>query len=56
DKSTGKSNKITITNEKGRPSQFDIDRMVDEAEKYNAEDEANKRRRLRLRTLSRRTR
>ncbi|EER06446.1 heat shock protein 70, putative [Perkinsus marinus ATCC 50983] len=42
DKSTGKSNKITITNEKGRLSQSDIDRMVDEAEKYKAEDEANK--------------
>ncbi|EER12208.1 heat shock protein 70, putative [Perkinsus marinus ATCC 50983] len=42
DKSTGKSNKITITNEKGRLSQADIDRMVNEAEKYKAEDEANK--------------
>ncbi|KAF4756585.1 70-kilodalton heat shock protein, partial [Perkinsus olseni] len=42
DKSTGKSSKITITNEKGRLSQADIDRMVDEAEKYKAEDEANK--------------
>merc|ERR1712083_1266671 len=42
DKSTGKSNQITITNEKGRLSQSDIDRMVQEAEKYRAEDEANK--------------
>jgi L1 cell adhesion molecule like protein len=42
DKSTGKSNQITITNEKGRLSQADIDRMVNEAEKYAAEDEANK--------------
>ncbi|KAF4744194.1 70-kilodalton heat shock protein, partial [Perkinsus olseni] len=42
DKSTGKSNQITITNEKGRLSQADIDRMVSEAEKYKAEDEANK--------------
>merc|ERR1719301_196449 len=42
DKSTGKSNQITITNEKGRLSQSDIDRMVSEAEKYAAEDEANK--------------
>ncbi|KAF4658699.1 70-kilodalton heat shock protein [Perkinsus chesapeaki] len=42
DKSTGKSNKITITNEKGRLSQSDIDRMVNEAEKYKAEDESNK--------------
>merc|ERR1719321_2356305 len=42
DKSTGKSNQITITNEKGRLSQAGIDRMVNEAEKYAAEDEANK--------------
>jgi L1 cell adhesion molecule like protein len=42
DKSTGKVNQITITNEKGRLSQADIDRMVSEAEKYAAEDEQNK--------------
>jgi L1 cell adhesion molecule like protein len=42
DKSTGKSNQITITNEKGRLSQAEIDRMVQEAEKFRAEDEANK--------------
>merc|ERR1712151_1284269 len=42
DKSTGKSNQITITNEKGRLSQSEIDRMVQEAEKYRAEDEQNK--------------
>merc|ERR1712032_948583 len=42
DTSTGKSNQITITNEKGRLSQAEIDRMVQEAEKYAAEDEANK--------------
>merc|ERR1712061_675503 len=42
DKSTGKSNQITITNEKGRLSQSEIDRMVQEAEKFKAEDEANK--------------
>jgi L1 cell adhesion molecule like protein len=42
DKSTGKSNQITITNEKGRLSQSEIDRMVQEAEKYRAEDEALK--------------
>merc|ERR1712078_275894 len=42
DKSTGKSNQITITNEKGRLSQADIDRMVQEAEKYKAEDDINK--------------
>jgi len=42
DKSTGKTNQITITNEKGRLSQSEIDRMVSEAEKYKDEDEANK--------------
>merc|ERR1712118_358193 len=42
DKSTGKANQITITNEKGRLSQSEIDRMVAEAEKFKAEDEANK--------------
>jgi len=42
DKSTGKVNQITITNEKGRLSQAEIDRMVSEAEKYAAEDESNK--------------
>ncbi|KAI8850441.1 70 kDa heat shock protein 3 [Chytridium lagenaria] len=39
DKTTGKSNKITITNDKGRLSKEDIERMVSEAEKYKAEDE-----------------
>jgi hypothetical protein len=43
DKSTGKKNKITITNEKGRLSKDDIERMVQEAEKFKAEDEAVKR-------------
>merc|ERR1719171_2477545 len=42
DKSTGKSSQITITNEKGRLSQSEIDRMVEEAEKYKADDEAQK--------------
>merc|ERR1711871_1274959 len=42
DKSTGKSQKITITNDKGRLSKEDIERMVQEAEKYKAEDESNK--------------
>ncbi|KAJ3412679.1 70-kilodalton heat shock protein [Chytridiales sp. JEL 0842] len=40
DKSTGKQNKITITNDKGRLSKEEIERMVSEAEKYKAEDEA----------------
>merc|ERR1719498_150227 len=39
DKSTGKSNKITITNDKGRLSQDDIERMVKEAERFKDEDE-----------------
>ncbi|KAI9007115.1 hsp71-like protein [Gaertneriomyces semiglobifer] len=39
DKTTGKSSRITITNEKGRLSQSDIDRMVNEAEKFRQEDE-----------------
>merc|ERR1712176_558961 len=42
EKSTGKENKITITNDKGRLSEDDIERMVAEAEKYKAEDDANK--------------
>ncbi|KAI5946300.1 Heat shock-related 70 kDa protein 2 [Manis javanica] len=42
DKSTGKENKITITNDKGRLSKDDIDRMVQEAERYKSEDEANR--------------
>jgi L1 cell adhesion molecule like protein len=39
EKSSGKSTNITITNDKGRLSQEDIDRMVEEAERYKAEDE-----------------
>lgn len=39
DKSTGKENKITITNDKGRLSKEQIERMVNEAEKYRDEDE-----------------
>jgi L1 cell adhesion molecule like protein len=39
EKSTNKTNKIVITNDKGRLSQEDIDRMVDEAERYKAEDD-----------------
>jgi len=38
EKSTNKTNKIVITNDKGRLSQEDIDRMVDEAERYKEED------------------
>jgi len=42
DKSTGKENKIQITNDKGRLSEADVERMVAEAEKYKAEDDAQK--------------
>merc|ERR1712107_539424 len=34
DKSSGKSEKITITNDKGRLSKEDIERMVNDAEKF----------------------
>lgn len=39
DKSTGKENKIVITNDKGRLSKEDIERMVKEAEKFKADDD-----------------
>merc|ERR1712243_485762 len=44
DKSTGKQNKITITNDKGRLSKEDIEKMVNDAEKFKAEDEKQKER------------
>ena len=44
DKSTGNVNKITISNEKGRLSQSDIDRMIADAEKFKSEDEAIRKR------------
>ncbi|KAJ8036727.1 Heat shock cognate 71 kDa protein [Holothuria leucospilota] len=44
DKSTGKENKITITNDKGRLSKEEIERMVADAEKYKGEDEAQRQR------------
>jgi L1 cell adhesion molecule like protein len=40
EKSTGKSNKITITNEKGRLSREEVERLVEEAAKHEAEDKA----------------
>jgi L1 cell adhesion molecule like protein len=40
EKSTGKSQKITITNDKGRLSKQDIERMVSEAASFEAEDKA----------------
>merc|ERR1712100_920907 len=42
EKSTGKEQKITITNDKGRMSAEEIDRLVAEAERYKAEDDANR--------------
>merc|ERR1711978_440692 len=44
DKSSGKSEKITITNDKGRLSADEIERMVNDAEKFKAEDDKQKER------------
>jgi len=44
DKTTGKKNKITITNDKGRLSKDQIERMVAEAEKNKDVDEKNRKR------------
>ncbi|XP_041428838.1 heat shock 70 kDa protein-like [Xenopus laevis] len=44
EKSSGKQNKITITNDKGRLSKEDIEKMVQEAEKYKADDDAQRER------------
>src|SRR5271170_7126456 len=41
DKVAGKSESITITNDKGRLSKEDIERMVEEAEKFADEDKKN---------------
>ncbi|OQD70036.1 hypothetical protein PENDEC_c027G01646 [Penicillium decumbens] len=40
EKGTGKTHKITISNDKGRLSKEEIERMLAEAEKYKEEDEA----------------
>merc|ERR1712018_990072 len=42
DKSSGKVEKITIANDKGRLNKEDIERMGADAEKYKAEDEVQK--------------
>jgi len=39
EKSTGHEQKITITNDKGRLSKSDIEKMTEDAEKYKKEDE-----------------
>ncbi|KZV96951.1 heat shock protein 70 [Exidia glandulosa HHB12029] len=44
DKGTGKAESITIRNENGRPSQDEIQRMINEAEKFAEDDEANRKR------------
>jgi len=44
EKSTGKEKKITISNNKGRLTEDEIERMVEEAERYKAEDDANRER------------
>ena len=42
DKSTGKTNSITITNDSGHLSKAEIERMVADAEKFKAEDDAQR--------------
>ena len=44
DKASGKAEKITITNDKGRLTKEDIEKMVQEAEKFKSEDEKIKKR------------
>merc|ERR1711892_486828 len=44
DKSSGKQNKITITNDKGRLSKEEIEKMVNDAETFKAEDDKQKER------------
>ena len=44
EKGSGKQEKITITNDKGRLSKEEIERMVNDAEKFKDEDEAQKKR------------
>jgi len=40
DKATGRAEKITITNDKGRLSKEEIEKMVDDADKFRAKDDA----------------
>ncbi len=42
EKSTGKSENITVTNDKGRLSKEDIDKMLEEAERFKEDDEKAK--------------
>ena len=41
EKSSGKENKITITNDSGRLSKEEVERMIHEAEKFKEQDEEN---------------
>ncbi|KAI0743771.1 heat shock protein 70 [Daedaleopsis nitida] len=52
DKGTGKSESVTISNVLGRLSGEEVDRMIQEAEEFAAEDAANKRRIEALHELS----
>jgi len=40
DKASSKTNKITISNDKGRLTQAEIDRMIEDAEKFKSQDDA----------------
>jgi len=42
DKSSGRQERITITNDKGRLSKDEIERMVSDAERYKEEDDKQK--------------
>merc|ERR1712098_729902 len=44
EKTSGKQNKITITNDKGRLSKEEIERMLNDAEKFKDEDDKQKER------------
>ncbi|XP_030853974.1 heat shock 70 kDa protein IV [Strongylocentrotus purpuratus] len=44
DESTGRSEKITITNDSGRISKEEIERMINDAERFKAEDDAHRER------------
>lgn len=42
EKATGKQNRIVITNDKGRLTKDEIDKMISDAEKFKEEDETNR--------------
>eukprot|EP00057_Strongylocentrotus_purpuratus_P013732 XP_011668206.1 PREDICTED: heat shock 70 kDa protein-like [Strongylocentrotus purpuratus] len=48
DKSTGRSKKITITNDSGRISKDEIERMINDAARFKAEDDAHREPRERI--------